>query len=476
MKTLLKTIIICFLLINTSCIENGKFDIPDITITEPNIIAHSSITKVKTALQQEFNSNNKTVYTFPINENNPNYVEGYVISTDATGNFYKKLVVQDSPENPTTGIEILINKSDLSTLYSIGQKVFIKLDGLSVSYDDGQSDINPTNGVLGKYTLGFLDRFSVINIPSTAINMHIFRSSEIKKIVPTIINLSNFTEQHINTYIRFENAQFEKSEIGKSFSGEANDEFDGFRYLYDCETKQSIRLQTSTFASFKSTIIPSQKGKIDAILTKDYTSKYLVAVVNTPSSISFINSERCDPQSLDCGVLTGGNSTVLLNESFENIKSNAALLAAGWKNINANGNNTLFKSRSSKGNRFMDLSAYNSGETPLEVWLISPTIDLDGTSNQKLSFETNTGYDNGKVMSVFVSSDFTGDIRSATWIELDADLSEGPSSGYGSNFTKSGIINISCLTGNFNVAFKYVGADGGVTTTFRIDNVKITAE
>ena len=252
--------------------------------------------------------------------------------------------------------------------------------------------------------------------------------------------------------------------------------FDGFRYLYDCDTEQSIRLQTSTFASFKSTILPSKKGSVDAIFTKDYTSKYLVVIVNTPSTISFINSERCDPLFLDCGDVTGGNSTVLLNENFENIKSNNALLAAGWKNINANGNNTVYKSRTSNGNRFMDLSAYNSGETPMEVWLISPTINLNGTSNQKLTFETNTGYDNGKVMKVYVSSNFSGDIKSATWVPLDVILSEGPKSGYGNLFTKSGIINISCLTDNFNVAFKYVGADGGVTTTFRIDNVRVTGE
>ena len=122
----------------------------------------------------------------------------------------------------------------------------------------------------------------------------------------------------------------------------------------------------------------------------------------------------------------------------------------------------------------MELSAYNSGESPLEVWLISPSINLDNSTDEILTFETNTGYDNGKVMTVYVATDFSGDVKTANWTLLDATLSEGPSSGYGSSFTASGAINLACLSGNVNIAFKYSGADGGVTTTFRIDNVKVT--
>ncbi len=471
-----KTLLLLALLFTFSCVPDGAFEIPDTSTTEPNIEVNSSISKIKTALQQEFNSNNKVIYTFPIHENNPTYIEGFVISSDAAGNFYKKIILQDTSENPTAGIEILLNKPSLNTSYDIGRKLYIKLDGLSVSYDDGASSIDPTSLTPGKYILGLLDGSRVQNIPSTAIKSHLIRSSIVAKIKPTVVNLSSITEGHINTFIRLGHAQFEKTQLQKSFSGEPNDEFDGFRYLFDCETEKTIRLQTSTFASFKSVIIPGDKGSIDAVLTKDYSSEFLVAIINSPSSISFNITDRCDPMFLDCGILTGGNATILLNEDFGNIKNNSALLAAGWSNINANGNSVVFKPKSSKGNRFMELSAYNSGENPLEVWLISPTINLDASTNEKLSFETNTGYDNGKVITVYVSSNFTDNVKNASWIQLGATLSEGPSSGYGNSFTKSGVVNIACLTGDFHVAFKYVGADGGITTTFQIDNVKITGE
>jgi len=292
--------------------------------------------------------------------------------------------------------------------------------------------------------------------------------------VPTVVNLSTITEDHLNTFVRFENIQFEKTQLQKTFSGEPNDEFDGFRYFFDCDTQKTIRLQTSTFASFKSNIIPSDKGEIDVILTKDYTSEFLVTIINTPSNISFTNVNRCDPVFLDCGTNIVGGGTTIFNEDFENIKSNSALITAGWSNINSNGKSTKFKSKSSSGNRVIELSAYNSAESPLEVWLVSPAINLDNSTDEALTFETNTGYDNGKVMTVYISSDFTGDIKTANWVQLDAALSEGPSSGYGSRFTQSGVINISCLSDDIHIAFRYVGADGGVTTTFQIDNVKVT--
>lgn len=457
-----------------SCITDDTFELPNPILKEPTIFVNSSIEKIKAALQQEFNNQNQTTYTFPVHENNPVFIEGYVISSDATGNFYKKIILQNSYINPTAGIEILINKSSLHEQYEIGRKVYVKLDGLTVSYNDGNSSIDPTNTTPGKYSLGLLVDNSLENIPSTMMSQHFFTSVEVEEIIPTLVTVSSIQENHINTFVVFDSIQFEKNQLGKSFAGEPHDEFDGFRYLFDCSVQKSIRLQTSTFSSFKSTVIPQGKGTINVVLSKDYTAKNLVALINTPSDIFFKNSDRCDPVFLDCDEVITQGEQVLFNEDFESIKNNSELTAAGWININLNNGSTLFKSRSLEGNRFLDISAYNSGENPMEVWLISPSIALDDSSNEVLTFETNTGYDNGKVVTVYVSTNYINDIKTATWIPVDALLSEGPSSGYGNAFTKSGTIPISCLQGQFRLAFKYEGADGGITTTFRIDNVKIT--
>jgi len=232
-------------------------------------------------------------------------------------------------------------------------------------------------------------------------------------------------------------------------------------------------LQTSTFASFKSNVVPSGSGVFKAVLSKDYRSEFLVAIVNAPSDLDFTNTERCDPPVLECGENAVGGSVVLFEEDFENITSANDITDAGWTNVNVNGGSTLYSSRSFSGNRYVQISAFRSNETPLETWLVTPEIDLDGTTDEELTFETNTGYDNGNALSTYVSSDYNGDVTTATWLRIDAALSSGPSGGYNS-FSSSGSINISCLTGKLHVAFKYEGADGGVTTTFQIDNVKVT--
>ena len=88
--------IISFLLIAItiiSCVEDGEFDVPNITVEEPNIVANSSISAIKSALQQEYNASGDLIYTFYDNENDATYVEGYVVSTDAAGNFYKKIII-----------------------------------------------------------------------------------------------------------------------------------------------------------------------------------------------------------------------------------------------------------------------------------------------------------------------------------------------------------------------------------------------
>ena len=267
--------IISFLLIAItiiSCVEDGEFDVPNITVEEPNIVANSSISAIKSALQQEYNASGDLIYTFYDNENDATYVEGYVVSTDAAGNFYKKIIIQDSPENPTAGIEVILNKTSLNETYELGRKVYIKLDGLTVSYDDGESSnfINPTNGIPGKYVLGVLNGDRVDDIQSTSIDDHIIRSATVSTIVPNAIELAAITGDHINTMIQLSSAQIAKTDLGKTFAGESNDEFDGFRTIFECGTEKTIPLQTSTFASFKSNVVPTGSGVFRACLL--YTS------------------------------------------------------------------------------------------------------------------------------------------------------------------------------------------------------------
>lgn len=65
----------------------------------------------------------------------------------------------------------------------------------------------------------------------------------------------------------------------------------------------------------------------------------------------------------------------------------------------------------------------------------------------------------------------TRDPTTTEWIFLDANVPIGDE-GFGDFVART--INISCLSGDVHVAFKYLGAAGGAETRYHIDDVKVT--
>lgn len=59
------------------------------------------------------------------------------------------------------------------------------------------------------------------------------------------------------------------------------------------------------------------------------------------------------------------------------------------------------------------------------------------------------------------------------WSLLDAKIPVGPTNQYGNNFQKTEL-DISCLDGSINLAFRYLGSAPDKTTTYDIDNIRIT--
>jgi len=470
MKKYLKSLLQLTLLFAVlSCVKSDEYEVPETIIEEPTITVNTNIEAVKNAWNQNFETTNRLIYTF---DNSELYLEAYVVSSDLAGNHYKSITIQDAAENAKHGLEVLINKTSLFESYGFGRKVYIKLDGLSVSYDDG-ADYDPTDANPGRYTLGFENKTKVDEIPTSIYTDHILRSTEVATIVPNIISVLGFDENNINTYVQVQEIQFDIGQIGKTFAGEPSDEFDGMRTLISCDDLTTVPLQTSTYSDFKSYVIPKGNGFISAILAKDFGASFYVLLVNDPTKIEFADSERCDPEILDCGDGSGEGSAIIFNENFDDT-SNSQLEVNGWINENISGGNEKYVLKKSSGNGFMNISAYNTDENPMESWLISPAINLDTTIEKEFSFKTRAGYYQGDALKVFVSSDFTGDIESATWVLVDAELVDGPASGYGGTFLSSGSINLSCLNGDVFIAFKYLGADGVITTTFQIDNLRVT--
>lgn len=451
-------LMIVIVLLLCSCVKTDDYDSPDISF--PDITITGDLTSI-IAVKGNFDPATGEIYTF---QNSETWFEGYVISSDAGGNFYKEIILQDKPEDPTSGIQILLDDNSLYETFDIGRKVLVKLDGLSLGFN---------NGVL---QLGIQNLGDVVAIPNSLIQDHVFRTEVKKEIKPLSVDIDDFSEELKNLYIRITNVQFDPNLVRTdnlySFASNTVDQYDGERQIISCETGTTSILSTSTFSDFKSLLLPTGSGRVEGILTRDFYDEHYVIVINTPDALN-MTGERCDPVYLDCGNNLIEGSKFLLEENFDGVTSNTTLNSRGWININVSGGEKKFTPTLSAGNRILRISAYNTIESPLEAWLVTPEIDLDDTNNEVLLFDMLSSYDNGLLMRVFITSDFTGDPRTTTWTELDANIPLGPS-GANSNIFRESKIDISCLEGEVWIGFRYQGAAPDKTTTYDLDNIRIT--
>jgi hypothetical protein len=57
---------------------------------------------------------------------------------------------------------------------------------------------------------------------------------------------------------------------------------------------------------------------------------------------------------------------------------------------------------------------------------------------------------------------------------LNAEISSGHTSSYGTEFTPSGNVDLSAYQGQVvYIAYQYLGASNGVSTTYQIDNISV---
>ena len=252
--------------------------------------------------------------------------------------------------------------------------------------------------------------------------------------------------------VEIENVQFSTDDVNKDVSGT--------RIITDCDSKLSIFTREN--ASFANTKTPEGAGNIVGIASNYYADKQLI--LRNTDNFSNMNKERCaEPEPL-------------FYENFEDISNTGQgvwINLDGWKNISASNGTEKWEARDFSSNSYASISAYQTGETNMTVWLITPEIDLNGSSDEILTFQSKDAWNNGDGLEVFISSNFSGNVSTASWTEIDAKLAEGTSTGFAQNFTDSGPIDLSSYSGKVRIAFKYTGGDPSLTTTYQIDEIKI---
>lgn len=438
-----------------SCVQDDDFDVPPINSQEPINPKNTEIQLIK-----DVYNNFEPVQITPesVGSNDPQlFIEGYVVSNDEAGNFFKTLVIQDKPENPTAGIAISTERTDLYTFFEPGRKIYFRVDGLY----SGEFASLPTIGTQNGTDVG---RISIEEF-----NERISRSLQKDTLVPTVVTIGQAlgNESLLNTLVQFENVQFPDDEVGEAYASTENT-FSVNRTVQNCD-HQEITLRNSGFADFRLQSLPGGNGTITAVLSVFNTTKQIF--IRETDDVNF-NSERCMDEALPVVTVS-----IPFMKNFEGQTAGIGEIVniEGWANVNVVDGTTRYEVRSFSNNKYAQIRAFATGENPVDAWLITPGLDLTDLTTAILNFETKDGFNNGAALTVSVSTDYTGFPEDASWTDLNPTLASGTTSGIAPNFTSSGNVSLAQFAGKIAyVRFRYLGGDGGVTTTFQIDNVSVT--
>ncbi len=283
-------------LLITGCVHDDIYDDPNLAGYEcKDLTANMTIAQVK-ALKQS-----GVAYIFPDASAPEMIMEGYVSSTDESGNIYKTIYIQDNPENPTHGFTISVDAVSTYTKFPQGSKVYIKLNGLALGTYGGLIQLGVKNAAA-------TGADAVSRIPESAVPAHIFRScTERAKIVPKVLTLAQMTSANDNllgALIQINNAEFDRTVLCSVF---APDGTSVDRRINDGTTSATRVVRNSGFASFANQTLPSGNGTFVGIMSK-FNSTYQM-YINKISDLNMNNFPRldgiaADPCALDLTGLT----------------------------------------------------------------------------------------------------------------------------------------------------------------------------
>ncbi len=416
----------------------------------PSTIDSSANLKANATLRQLYNLHQLGKWEII---SQPFIVEVAVVANDKENNFYNEIVVQDS----TAGMTINISGTGLYTIFPVGSVWLLNVQGLTLG------DYNQNLQLGLGYDTTYL---SPKSIPIILVPQY-FTLKDTVAIKAKLVTEEQLNSSLQNQYILLQNMEFYYKDTAKTYADAIN-KINTSRALKFC-SGTTLYLRTSGYADFAGNLLPVNNGSVAGILT--VYKNDLQLVLNSINDVQFL-APRCQQS----------NAYSLLNENFESYPIDVTFNGYGWTNQNVTGN-TFYKITRLQNNNTVSISALNSGGL-VETWLVCPTLNLPINTAVYLSFQTRCGFDNGALLNVYVSDNFTGDVNKSSWDKLSPQISTGYPNSLAPSFVSSGKIKLSStLQGkNINIAFKYTGNENlantllSQTTIYYIDEVKVFTE
>lgn len=206
-------------------------------------------------------------------------IAGIVVADDQSGNFFKKLVVQDS----TGGIDVQINVIGLYNQYPVGRQVFINCTGLFIG------DFAGTMQLGGSYDA---EEDRINRIDEVLLDQYIAQGVLGEAPAPKKVTIDQLGPENINTLIQLEGVQFASTDDGQTYADFANrSNVSAVNLILEDCNGQNVTLRNSSYSEFADFLTPIGNGTITAIYSVFGTTNQLF--IRDVTDVN-LESERCD--------------------------------------------------------------------------------------------------------------------------------------------------------------------------------------
>lgn len=440
----------------TSCVNDDDYSTPE--LNDFNCTAVESMTSTKTI--QEIFAIATAANGSPVKYAENDIIDAYVVSSDKGGNFFKTLHLESADKS--IAITALIDYANYSTVYQVGRHVFVNLKDRYIQIKDG--------GLL----IGQLDGNSVFRIAQPLVIPTFPRTCETAKSDEDLVTTLTITEalasnQHLNKLVDFDGVQFVTSSVGQPYHIPANGTSGTNHTITDISGK-TIIVRSGSFSKYAVKIVPGNSGKIRGVLTR-YGTTYQF----TPRYESDI---MLDQERFYINTQIGGTAIAYSGAFTEGFDSYAAATKIFPKYLNDSYvGSRYWEVKDFGGNKYIQMTAFG-GAAEVSKTLFYVPVDM--TAANTFSFKSKDGYNNGAVLKVYYTNNYTPgtDLSTATLVDITSQftISTGNTSGYGATFVSSGNYSIpAAVTGNGFFIFEYSGTNvaPAVTTTMQIDDIVV---
>ena len=185
------------------------------------------------------------------------YVEAYVISSDAAGQFFGKIVLQENSNDKAMGLLLSTDLFETALWYPEGQKVRLHLKDLYIDQKTLGLSVGSVFSSFGNLSIG---RLPLLNTQESLE----FIAGETMVIAPKKRTPLGLTDIDLQTLVQIDSLRIGPESQGLNF---ADYKEDSLRVFYDKDGSK-VYLNSSGYADFWDTQLPEHWVSIKGVLTK----------------------------------------------------------------------------------------------------------------------------------------------------------------------------------------------------------------